>query len=104
MVTEVALVKLSPNSGRAPTPTSTHFLRSEAVASQVRGLAPASDGNIATDSDTNTAQTNPGSSTSPEGARTAHRGHAHHHWDSTSPRNSNVSSHWLASEPLALIS
>lgn len=57
-MTEVALVKLNPSSGLVPAPTSTHFLRSEALASHARGLAPASDGNIAinTDADTNTAQ------------------------------------------------
>lgn len=31
-----------------PTPTSTHFLRSEGLASHVRGRAPASEKNIAT--------------------------------------------------------
>lgn len=61
-MTEVALVKLNPSSGFVLAPTSTHFLRSEALASHARGLAPASDGNIATntdadtDTDTDTAQ------------------------------------------------
>lgn len=57
-MTEVALVKLNPSSGLVPAPTSTHFLRSKALASHARGLAPVSDRNIAinTDADTDTAQ------------------------------------------------
>lgn len=86
--------------GPSRTPTSTHFLCSAGLASHVRGRAPASEKYIATAA---TSSRPPSPETlPPEPARSLPRPRPQRL--GTTPRNSNVSSHWTASEPLAFIS